>query len=311
MTSTLKIDTRSVNPVHRLAYWNENVGGIYGGMTVDSNVSQFLANLTYIKGGQVGFMRARSVQSLVSRKGNNHQAETLLLHLQAQGESINTQGRQSVCLKPGDFTLCENRSAYTIETSASSDVIALEVPYAIAKAYVPDIESKIITPYSTQSLYGRLLFATLQTLQAECDLRTASEDELVGLQHLLMEQLAKLISVAGDAAAVPAKRDSQLLAKVKAIIQRYLSDDNLGTEQLAQEVGVSERRIQTLFAESGTTPTAYIRTIRLEWAAQRLRYDPSMPITQIAYDAGFSDSAYFSRCFRNVYGVTPKQYRSV
>jgi len=58
-----------------------------------------------------------------------------------------------------------------------------------------------------------------------------------------------------------------------------------------------------------TTASAFILEQRLKRAAERLRAERGRTsITQIAYDCGFSDSAYFSRCFHKLYGVSPRAY---
>ena len=48
---------------------------------------------------------------------------------------------------------------------------------------------------------------------------------------------------------------------------------------------------------------------RLESAAERLRAQPELSITEVAFDYGFNDSAYFSRCFRHRFGARPRDWR--
>jgi AraC-like DNA-binding protein len=60
----------------------------------------------------------------------------------------------------------------------------------------------------------------------------------------------------------------------------------------------------------GTTPSLYIQERRLARAGDKLLAYPEATITQIAFDHGFNDSAYFARCFRRRHGVTPRAFRS-
>lgn len=58
----------------------------------------------------------------------------------------------------------------------------------------------------------------------------------------------------------------------------------------------------------GTTPNNYIRIARLERSAQLLR-QKSLAITQIALYVGFSSVAYYTKCFREHYGITPTEFQ--
>lgn len=78
---------------------------------------------------------------------------------------------------------------------------------------------------------------------------------------------------------------------------------------LAAEVGISVRQLDRRFAKAlGQTPARYFRAMRLSYAVWRLTHTTDA-ITQIAADAGFSDSAHFHREFRKAYGTAPRQYQ--
>ena len=58
----------------------------------------------------------------------------------------------------------------------------------------------------------------------------------------------------------------------------------------------------------GTSVGAYVRGLRLTWAAERLA-DSDDAIARIAYEAGFFDQSHFTRMFRRHFGFTPHAYR--
>lgn len=60
---------------------------------------------------------------------------------------------------------------------------------------------------------------------------------------------------------------------------------------------------------TNTSPILYLMHCRLEHAAQLLIKHPSMSLTDMAYDLGFSNSQYFSRCFKQKYGCPPLRWR--
>lgn len=66
------------------------------------------------------------------------------------------------------------------------------------------------------------------------------------------------------------------------------------------------REFKTL---TGMTPKDYVLRLKIEEAARMLRGNPSLPITGIAHDLGFSSSQYFATVFRRYLGVSPGDYR--
>ena len=61
-------------------------------------------------------------------------------------------------------------------------------------------------------------------------------------------------------------------------------------------------------AHHGTTIAGYVRQLRIAWAQEQLR-NPETLAAEVALDAGFSDQSHFSRAFRRVVGLSPRQWR--
>jgi len=100
-----------------------------------------------------------------------------------------------------------------------------------------------------------------------------------------------------------------LLQRVRDLVEARLQDPQFSVVAIARECHVSVRAVQKIFASIGTTPSAYIQERRLVRAAEKLVTYPEVTITQVAFDHGFNDSAYFARCFRRRNGVTPREFR--
>jgi AraC-like DNA-binding protein/mannose-6-phosphate isomerase-like protein (cupin superfamily) len=84
----------------------------------------------------------------------------------------------------------------------------------------------------------------------------------------------------------------------------------LSVPQLAAHLFLSPNRFSELFQrEVGMSPATYIRRLRLE-RAQTLLRTTTLTNTEIAYQVGFRDSSQLSRAFRNVFHLTPTNYRS-
>ena len=97
------------------------------------------------------------------------------------------------------------------------------------------------------------------------------------------------------------------IAKMMDIIEQHYYDSSYSVEQLAEEMGVSQstlsRRTKTLLAK---TPIEIMNEFRLNKAMALLKQnDGESYISEIAYKIGFSDPAYFSKKFKEFFGVIP------
>ena len=55
--------------------------------------------------------------------------------------------------------------------------------------------------------------------------------------------------------------------------------------------------------------SAYVNTLRLDFAAQMLTDRPDLDVSQVAQASGFSSHRYFSTCFKQRFGLSPSDYR--
>ena len=93
-----------------------------------------------------------------------------------------------------------------------------------------------------------------------------------------------------------------------AIIEDNMSDENFSIDELSREAGYSNahfyRKVKAL---TGEKPVQFLRTFRLQRAAD-LVLKTSDNVTQIAYSVGFGNLSYFTKCFKEQFGVTPGQF---
>jgi len=95
---------------------------------------------------------------------------------------------------------------------------------------------------------------------------------------------------------------------VKEVILNRLSDEQLSVDSLAMEVGWSRAQFyRKITALTGQTVNDLIRGFRLQKAAQLLEQKWGS-VSQVAYEVGFSNPSYFSKCFKEQYGVLPSEY---
>ncbi len=101
---------------------------------------------------------------------------------------------------------------------------------------------------------------------------------------------------------------SRLVRTALVYLQQH-STQPITRKELADEVGVSENYLSQIFHQDlGISPWEALNRLRIEDSKERL-VCTSTSITQIATQVGFNDSAYFSRVFHKLVGVSPQQYR--
>jgi len=101
--------------------------------------------------------------------------------------------------------------------------------------------------------------------------------------------------------------DQQLFEKINRVIEENLSDCDLTVSRLSKDVGVSTSALyRKVKSFAGLSPNEYIRTKRLNYAAELLRQHCTP--TEATYKCGFSDPSYFSACFKKQFGVPPRKY---
>ncbi|HAI03142.1 MAG TPA: hybrid sensor histidine kinase/response regulator [Bacteroides sp.] len=102
--------------------------------------------------------------------------------------------------------------------------------------------------------------------------------------------------------------DEQLIQKALKLIEEHIDNSEYNVEQLSADMGMSRMNLyRKLQAITGQTPTEFIRTIRLKRAAQLLQ-DGKLNVSEVADRVGFSSSSYFTKCFKELFGVLPTQY---
>jgi len=102
--------------------------------------------------------------------------------------------------------------------------------------------------------------------------------------------------------------DEAFLDKATRVIIDNIDKSDFNLEALLKELSVSRttffRKITSI---TGHSPTQFIRTVRLKYAADLL-INKKLPIKEVAYMSGFNSTSYFSKTFREHFKITPNEY---
>ena len=134
-------------------------------------------------------------------------------------------------------------------------------------------------------------------------------NNLVNSRRLLQEKFSKQPQAFAQMLATN-PMDKEMLDRAMAIIERHLDNTDFNVNIFAREMGMARTNLFTkLKAVTGQTPNDFILSIRLKKGAVMLRNNPELNITEISDRIGFSSSRYFSKCFKEIYHVSPLAYR--
>jgi len=104
--------------------------------------------------------------------------------------------------------------------------------------------------------------------------------------------------------------DEKLVEKAVRYVEENISRSDLSVEELSRELGMSRVHLyKKLSVLTGKTPIEFIRTLRLKRAAQYLR-ESQLNVSEIAYRLGFNNPKYFSKYFKDEFGISPSDYQS-
>ena len=104
--------------------------------------------------------------------------------------------------------------------------------------------------------------------------------------------------------------DEELLQNVVDIVNRHIEDPAFSASVLCSESRYGSKQIYRKIKQlTGMGIVEFIRDTRLQRAAQYLAQG-KLSVTEVMYKSGFTTASYFSKCFREKYGVTPSDYAS-
>ena len=102
--------------------------------------------------------------------------------------------------------------------------------------------------------------------------------------------------------------DEALIEKIMVVINKNMSEPTLNVEMLAHEVGLSRVHLHRKLKELTNFSTRdFIKNIRMQQAAKLLK-EKHLSISEVAYAVGFSNLSHFSSTFKEIFGVSPKEF---
>ncbi|OEZ91637.1 AraC family transcriptional regulator [Duganella phyllosphaerae] len=238
--------------------------------------------------------------------------QCLLLTWQRRGTATLAQQGAKLRLAPGDMLLHDAGQPYHLH---------FEEPFEVMVARLPAAPMRNLCP-----LIDTLLGVVQKCRQPQVALLTAMADCHVATDYGRLPRAAALHAAdafrhtlaacaLGVVVAEPQRRPSLSqyhLDRIRQYALKRIGDSDLSVNQLVEALDISAAHIHRLFAGEAQSFSTWLWETRLQLCHLALR-DPDwgdQPISQIAYQYGFSHPAHFSRAYRNHFGMTPSAWRA-
>ena len=265
-------------------------------------------------GPGVSFTRISCDPVLVSRRAEHAAPDAKRayhLRVQIAGQSTVSQFGRYALLQENDFTLIDQNAPYTISNEAGPmQSMTIGLDDTLIEHRLGDCRRYCALPIAGGSGAARIAMNLMSTLAEEVQHlnRLEVEHALSAAIALIAPQFGRHGAGAENAAR---KGRASLRQAIENYIEANLFDPGLSPREIAQAHNISVRYVFKLFESEGPKLAALIRLKRLLRCRAAL-LDPAFDdqtVTAIAFDNGFSDSAHFSRAFRNAFETSPKAFR--
>ncbi|MBD1435078.1 response regulator [Sphingobacterium sp. DN00404] len=149
--------------------------------------------------------------------------------------------------------------------------------------------------YITKPFHIEFLISSIENLLKR---RTQFFEALVEKREVLLKPTDVIIT----------DMDEQFLQRVVKTVEEKMSDPEFNIDMVADHLNLGRSTFYKKFKSlTKLTPVEFVRDMRLQRAHQLLN-DNLENISQVAYMVGFNNPKYFSTCFKEKYGVSPKEF---
>lgn len=293
----------------RAAAWSKWTTSAFPGLIVKQTEGKRATGIVRLSPVGAGrfWLVVSTCQALESNAADLAPNEILAaLIMQKTGVTVATQEGRTARLNAGEMTIVDGKLPFTIQSFGLSQTAVCVFPRIMAAEHFPRLLS-----HSAQVIDSGQPLVKFITHLIEDVFRPGkalSDSEQAGVLRAFHALIGGL--------QMPEQANSPSIHwrvnDALRVIDDAIDDTELDAAMIAARQNISRRRLDQLFiSEIGSTVAGQILDRRLTHAAAAL-CDPqysSRHITEIAFDAGFKDSAHFSRSFKKRFGFSPREWR--
>jgi AraC-like DNA-binding protein len=316
-TSKKSFSTDSVPPEDRLSYWEKLVSDIFTRFEVELDgipSEDFVGSVIDHSTEDLGIFEISSQSPhRVRHPGGgayDSQNSAIVITLQVEGSGkIYQDGRQDI-IQPGDITLFDASRQFDLHFDGPIRQLSLSIPWQ-------SVQRQLISPKKMTGIgisgsigVGSVASEFVNTFAKQAANMAATERE--GLMRSLVDIInAAVISRLASAKLSKSDYSDFQLNTARVYVEENLRDPDLSPAVVAAAMGVSQRYLNKMFESENQSLNRMIWERRLENSRIDLE-NPGMDgrsITDIALSWGFKSSSHFSRSFRELFQMSPREVR--
>lgn len=191
-------------------------------------------------------------------------------------------------------------SGYELCRYCKEDLVLSDIPIIMltarsdessrAEGYDSGADAYLYKPFNMKTLKSRI-------------------NALIKRRQALQERFKKDFLVSSEA-PVSGTQGSRFITQIVQAIEENISNPDFGIEELCDKTNYSYQQIyRKVKSLTGESISEFIRTVRLKRAARLLSSgDPDVRVSEVLYSVGFNTHSYFTKCFKEMYGMSPKEY---
>jgi len=306
-------NTDHLAPEARLDHWGEHVWKVIGNLRTEQvGETPFSGEVSYGHTGALQISRiVASAHRVVRTAGMIAQDDRNLVKLvvQKRGRALFAQGGNEVVLEPGDWSLYDTSRPYEVTNFGDVEQLVILIPRERLLLRSGELAKHTARRFGTSGGAERLVVSYVSSLFDELP---RAEEGSAGDLVDMAAQLVRLTLQGARAERQPIPMRETLRMRVEDHVRRNLQDPSLSIEHVAARFGFTKRNLHKIFSDGDLTLGQFIWSQRLDRCQEALS-NPALAtrsITEIAFMWGFSNSAHFSKSFKERFGVAPGRYRA-
>jgi AraC-like DNA-binding protein len=290
-----------------VAFWEGIFAAGDQSVSIETQPEAFHAALTRLSVGELDITSVKSTPLITQRPPSDERTFTLQLvhtgrcHLRHAGADFVAES--------GDMFIVDASKPYELAFTQPVQGLVLSLPWERFGGHAKELGSFAGRPMNRNGGPAAVLSGFIRSAWDQLVERNGDDgaDWPKSASDVIWELLVSALQ--GEPSTIRSRAD-ELRRGAMALVDSRLGDSAFSSSALAEALDISERYLQRVFAEAGTTPSRFLLARRLDAAAERLRYGGRhASITDIALECGFNDLSYFSRTFRRRFGVSARDYR--
>jgi AraC-like DNA-binding protein len=253
-----------------------------------------------------GDVTVRRTPQLIARADHDY----LKVGVQLHGRTVVSQDGREAVLTPGDYAVWDTMRPYTLNRSGISEMLVVVFPREMIRLAPQQLSGLTARRVNRQQGVAASVSPFLVELGKRVHLLNRSGG--LYLADAVLDMLASSFAEQLSTGEPVEAGGRGLYVRVRAHIEQQLADPSLTASAVAAAHHISVRYLQKLFENEGETVAGWIRARRIAHCRRDLA-DPQfaqLPVSSIAARWGLTNAAHFSRLFKNVYGLSPTEYRA-